>query len=214
MDELWTSMKQLLEFSRSPTHSFDYNPATNVSLPLIDAVVKGRIDIVRQLLACGADPNAEDWRGHSAFHMSSMGSNPVMLQLLLDNGGDVHVKSEGGHRNGMTALGFAVCGDEKELVRILMAAGATTGPHELSEYGMRTYRSILRELIGVFQIPLAQGFRVNVSSQPVSSEPVSSEQVSSAWVTSKWRKPIEVTSLLLQSGVILFVIWWIWSYFQ
>lgn len=141
-------MKQLLGFSRSPTHSFDYNPETNVSLPLIDAVVKGRIDIVRQLLACGADPNAEDWRGHSAFHMSSMGSNPVMLQLLLDSGGNIHVKSEGGHRDGMTALAFAVCGEEKELVRILMAAGATTGPHELSGYGMETYTRISQEMNG------------------------------------------------------------------
>lgn len=148
MDQLWTSVKQVLGFSPLPIHTSGYTPpAGEVSSPLLNAVINGEINVVQQLLADGGDPNAEDWRGFNALHMTSMGSNAEMLRLLLDNGGDIHAISEGGGKVGMMALGFAVCGDEKELFRILMARGVTTGPHELSEYGTETYRRIVREII-------------------------------------------------------------------
>ena len=90
-----------------------------------------RVEIVRQLLAAGADPNAAtNHRGSSPLHYAADGfiTGPVWdakrqvetIRVLLDKGADVHLTD----KNGATPLHRAVRTRCIAAVRCLLKAGA------------------------------------------------------------------------------------------
>jgi ankyrin repeat protein len=90
--------------------------------PLIWAAREGKNDIVKALLAAGANPNeTDDWMIANAGHKASFWGRAVTLRLLIAAGLDLD--AQGGY-NGYTALHDAVSQSHVAAVHVLAAAGA------------------------------------------------------------------------------------------
>ena len=88
---------------------------------LMTAARTGSVDVVKVLLAHGADISATEAKSGQTILMAAVGeSHPVVAQVLLEHGADVHVHST----VGFTALAFAVRAGDLESVKLLLAAGA------------------------------------------------------------------------------------------
>ncbi len=90
--------------------------------PLIDAVVRGRLDLVDALLVAGADPNGRSGSNGSTALMAASGiggSIPIMERLLAAKA-DVNLQDQGGETALMRAAGVG----NLEIARRLVAAGA------------------------------------------------------------------------------------------
>ncbi len=119
--------------------------------PLMLATMNGDHDMMRALLAAGADPevqmNHRDFPRLSALHLATAIEEESTMRVLLDNGADVNARTggfkdqqkmqrrrvpdfkpiklvEGGKRAQMTALGIAVMREETVKVGLLLDYGA------------------------------------------------------------------------------------------
>jgi ankyrin repeat protein len=91
--------------------------------PLMIAARQGYEDIVRELLAAGANPHIVDWLmkatpGHKAAYMG----HPGVLRLLVEHGG-LELDAQGPY-NGYTALHDAIWHGHAEAAQVLLDAGA------------------------------------------------------------------------------------------
>jgi len=78
---------------------------------------KGHKEIVKLLIAEGADVNAKDKYGMTPLHLAE---TKEAAELLIANGADVNARTG----DGQTPLLFAVMSGSKETVEILIAKGA------------------------------------------------------------------------------------------
>ena len=110
-----------------------YNVLASTARPTIDvadstgrttlawAARQGDEDVVKALLACGADPNHRDTVGSTPLHMSVYASSPECLRLLLNANADVDIKNN----DGDTALTMAAQVEDRiDLLELLLAYGA------------------------------------------------------------------------------------------
>lgn len=93
--------------------------------PLMAAVAKNDLTIVKLLLAKGADVNAKSKDGITALIVAAASDNKGSVitdiaKLLLEKGADVNAKPE----QGMSALTAAKKSNKQDLINILLAAGA------------------------------------------------------------------------------------------
>ncbi len=101
----------------------DVNTRSNDSgsTPLIDAAGYNHKEVVQLLLARGAHVNAKDKAGRTALlYAIGLGCDKEVVKLLLAKGADVNVKA----KSGSTALGLASAFDRKEIMELLIKAGA------------------------------------------------------------------------------------------
>jgi ankyrin repeat protein len=93
--------------------------------PLHRAAQQGRIDVVRLLLASGADVNAQDKYGNTPLHESALFGHKDVVALLLASKADVNALNKNGetplHRAAMTGHNETGHNDVAEL---LLANGA------------------------------------------------------------------------------------------
>lgn len=87
--------------------------------PLTNAVMAGRTEVVRFLLAHGGNPNEEEEKG-TPFGEALAAQNTIIVKLMLAKGAKVNPE---GHPN-LTPLVIAVVADYEEGVRLLLAHGA------------------------------------------------------------------------------------------
>jgi ankyrin repeat protein len=88
--------------------------------PLHRAAQQGRIDVVRLLLASGADVNAQDKYGNTPLHESALFGHKDVVALLLASKADVNALN----KNGETPLHRAAMTGHNDVAELLLANGA------------------------------------------------------------------------------------------
>jgi ankyrin repeat protein len=84
------------------------------------AVDAGRLDLVKLLLQNKIALNAQDKWGQSALMIAAGRRDVFAVKLLIEAGASLNLVA----RNGLTALGYALDNQAKEVAAILKRAGA------------------------------------------------------------------------------------------
>lgn len=100
--------------------------------PLLRAVQRNHIEVVRLLLAAGADPNVRDHRGDSPLRMCAAKGYVDVARLLLRCGATKTINEWGGDRP-MTALGLAALDLQVDMVKLLLAYGANPQARDVDD---------------------------------------------------------------------------------
>ncbi len=89
--------------------------------PVADAAMRGQTDLVRSLLAGGADVNAAHGDGMTALHWAAEHGNAEMAEILIYSGASVHAFTRIGQ---YTPLHLASRSGSDQVVRMLIEADA------------------------------------------------------------------------------------------
>ncbi len=118
--------------------------------PLQTAAEYNNMDILKPLLALGADPNLADNTGKTPLHKAAKKGNKEILKELLDFKADLEAKDN----SGFTALHFAASNDEADSLGFLLKSGIkninlkdSLGRTALMIAVMKNSEGALRELI-------------------------------------------------------------------
>lgn len=87
---------------------------------LREAANANEVEIVNQLLECGAEPCVADDKGRTALHFASCNGNSSIVQLLLDHGADPNQRDGLGN----TPLHLAACTNHVPVITTLLRGGA------------------------------------------------------------------------------------------
>jgi len=99
--------------------------------PLMEAASAGHTDIVRLLIAHGADVNAQSSTGNTPLMYACAGGHEEVVRVLLEAGANVEVHNENGHTPLMEAASAGHCGVAKILLEF--GAGINTHSNEFKE---------------------------------------------------------------------------------
>jgi len=114
-----------------------------IGYPLMEAAAAKQWNIVRLLLAKGADVNVND-HGHTVLHYAAEQGNREMVILLLTKGADLNTKGRYGH----TPLHRALHEGHKEIAETLISKGASVnakdyaGATPLHYSAFRSYKDV------------------------------------------------------------------------
>lgn len=88
---------------------------------LHDAVMANDAELVKELIANGADINSQHWMlSRTPLMLAAINGNLEITKILLDAGADYEIKSSGG----CTAIYYAAEYGRNEVAKILYARGA------------------------------------------------------------------------------------------
>ena len=87
---------------------------------LIEAIKKGRVEIVHAFLAKGASANAADDKGGRALHWAASRGEASVVELLLNQGADIAALDA----SGRSALAVAEARGKKDAAGLLRSRGA------------------------------------------------------------------------------------------
>ena len=85
-----------------------------------DAVRRGDVEIMRDLLSRDIDSNARDRHGQTGLMLAAHAGHLATVQLLIDHGADLNVTA----KFGLSAVMLAVIAGHKEIAQALAHAGA------------------------------------------------------------------------------------------
>lgn len=91
-----------------------------LSPPLHEAVFRGRVAVVKELLRAGADADSQDDIGKAPLHVAAAVGTGELCRLLLLAGASVDVRD----KQGCTPLYLAVATRKRHVIPVLLAAGA------------------------------------------------------------------------------------------
>ena len=103
---------------------------------LMDAVAEGEIELIKKLLAEGADVNAKNSEGETPLHVSGIWGKIEPLQLLLDAGAAVNTQATGAKSLGLAPLHWWTHPGYAEGVELLLKAGANVNMIVKDEGGL------------------------------------------------------------------------------
>jgi hypothetical protein len=116
--------KQLIEYTGMPKTSKNNNNSLSQKnrskTLLIDAAIKGDIEVVKSLLQQQVDPNIKNELAITPLMESSRNGHQDIVNLLLNAKADPNIRA----MNGETALMWAVDEGDLEIVKALLQAGA------------------------------------------------------------------------------------------
>ncbi len=97
----------------APINSTSHNPLT--AAPIQSAASAGHDQIVKMLLANGADPNVREQRGYTPLHSAAQSGSEEIIRTLIYGGADMSLKGD----DGKLALDLAQEAGHEECVRLL-----------------------------------------------------------------------------------------------
>ena len=101
--------------------------------PLYQAACEGHVEVVRVLLAHGANVNVPGWEG--PLHIAACEGHVEVVRVLLAHGANVDARD----RKGSTALQFAASKGQVEVVELLLAEGAEANARDNEGYNALQY---------------------------------------------------------------------------
>jgi ankyrin repeat protein len=85
-----------------------------------DAIKRGDVDVVRDLLLRGIGVDAKDRYGQTGLMLAAQAGHRDVVQTLIDHGANLNVTA----KYGLSALMFAVIAGHQDIARVLGKAGA------------------------------------------------------------------------------------------
>ena len=107
--------------------------------PLMLAALKGKVEVVEELLALGADPNHVNDDDHHALWFACVQGDPNLVSRLIDRGANVDNQNV----NGATCAIYAASTGKLEVLKRLVAAGADLGKQTSTGYSVMESASTL-----------------------------------------------------------------------
>lgn len=104
----------------TPVYMYIVNQTPCNDLSLINAIEEGHVEIVKELLERGVDPNQPDWRGVTPLGLASLVKDTETRQLLLDKGATPSIHDPLLHPN---PLMHAVETDNINVLKLLLQKG-------------------------------------------------------------------------------------------
>ena len=95
--------------------------AKTPDISIHEAASEGYPEVVKRLLAAGADVNVRDDAGRTLLHEASYAGHKEIVELLITKGADLNAK---GLLDGATPLHFAAFRGHKEVFELLITKGA------------------------------------------------------------------------------------------
>ena len=99
----------------------EHQTARTPDISIHEAASEGYPEVVKRLLAAGADVNLRDDAGRTLLHEASYAGHKEIVELLITKGADLNAK---GLLDGGTPLHFATFRGHKEVVELLITKGA------------------------------------------------------------------------------------------
>jgi len=96
----------------------------NKNSPIFVAARNNKLEILNELIANGADPDAKNLDGITPLMIAADMGHVSIVEALLEAGADKYIESEDIESEGYTALDMAKDGEHSEIVRILEEAEA------------------------------------------------------------------------------------------
>lgn|GEM_PF-3234856 len=115
---------------------------------LHEAAIRGNMEIAGQLIAAGADVNAETGSGVRPLHEAALSWKKEVAELLITHGAlidartEIHDEREHGVHGGETALHYAAENGDREMYDLLVSRGADV---TLTDASGNTAGSIMRK---------------------------------------------------------------------
>jgi ankyrin repeat protein len=113
---------------------------------LIDASIKGQVDVVAKLLKKGKKVDKKDEKGDTALHKAAMHGQAEVADMLLKKGAPVSDTNN----EGFTPFQYAVLHGRKECAKLLLDAGTDVNAQFQTNPGISLDYSI-NKATGVYQ---------------------------------------------------------------
>merc|ERR1712150_304953 len=132
----WTLVKLLLNMGADVNKP---EPSGTIATPLFNAVWRGKSEVVRQLVECGAKVDVGSCRSTPLFMAARLGCLEI-TKILLDSGCEKDIQN----RFGVTALYEAVLRGQVNIVRLFLDCGCD--PNLPDTYGLTPLHLVAQEL--------------------------------------------------------------------
>jgi ankyrin repeat protein len=142
-------VRQLLEKDRTIVNARDGYQRT----PLHWACARDNPEVVKLLLANGADPNAESDSASRPLSSAVLLGNKEIVELLSAHGADLTIRDH----NGATPLYLAALSNHHQVIQFLLAHGAVVDPACAAAIGDTNRLAALKNDSDVFCRPLISG---------------------------------------------------------